>query len=238
MMILKLDNYQRWDTPYLRYADGAVTDLTNIIMAQIKYNTRGLKPGEQLTKVKGTIDGCTNNPNVPGVTTQVTAVQTAYDLAKDSVDHVMALESQLKEARIERDRLLKEMLLVWKLLGTKVEDVTGGDAAKIASTTFEIVSAPTNKPMPEQIIDVYAEATKKAGEVRVTHKRDTNAASYEFDTSPDPITETSWTHRLTSTKSRNLIKGLSATPKLWVRVRGIKGDYEGAWSDPALTNVL
>lgn len=225
------------DLPGLKLDHAWAQSTTGTRVSTIKYDIKGLTPEGVTAKIRISTAGCTGNPDITGATALVTAANNACTAVDAKLLEIVNLENQLKQARIDRDRLVDTAVLAWKTLGTKVEEVTGGDAGKIVKAGFEVASGPTTRPMPDQIANLYAEATKKAGEIRVKHDRDKNAASYEYQTSPDPFSESTWTHRLTSSKSRNLIASLPAAPKLWVRARGIKGDYQGPWSDPALTSV-
>jgi len=51
--------------------------------------------------------------------------------------------------------------------------------------------------------------------------------------SPDPITRTSWTLGVVSTKSSATLSGLTSGTKYWFRVAAIGAAGQGAWSDPA-----
>ncbi len=59
--------------------------------------------------------------------------------------------------------------------------------------------------------------------------------SYEIQTSPDPITSTSWVAKGSVTKSKAVLSGLTSGQKMWVRVRAI--GTAGPWSDPATKTV-
>jgi hypothetical protein len=60
------------------------------------------------------------------------------------------------------------------------------------------------------------------------------AASYEIQTSVDPVSGTSWTFKQSATKSSATIAGLTSGTKMWARVRAVgSGNSTGPWSDPA-----
>ena len=60
------------------------------------------------------------------------------------------------------------------------------------------------------------------------------AKSYEIQISADPPTPTSWTAKMTASKSSATIQGLTSGAKLWARVRAVGADNQpGPWSDPA-----
>ena len=59
------------------------------------------------------------------------------------------------------------------------------------------------------------------------------AAAYEVQTSPDPITPTSWTHAITVSEPNVRVAGLTSGQKRWIRIRAINRLGPGSWSDPA-----
>ena len=64
------------------------------------------------------------------------------------------------------------------------------------------------------------------------------AGSYEIWTSSDPLSDTSWSFRASSTKSSGTLGGFTSGAKIWVRVRAIGADADpGPWSDPAVKVV-
>jgi hypothetical protein len=64
------------------------------------------------------------------------------------------------------------------------------------------------------------------------------ANSYEIQTSVDPVTPTSWTFKMSATRSSATLAGLTSGAKMWVRVRAIgASNSTGPWSDPATKTV-
>ena len=62
--------------------------------------------------------------------------------------------------------------------------------------------------------------------------------SYEWQTSDDPPTNTSWTYAKTTTKSSTTLTALVSGAKKWVRVRALgPKEIKSPWSDPALKRV-
>jgi mannose/cellobiose epimerase-like protein (N-acyl-D-glucosamine 2-epimerase family) len=63
------------------------------------------------------------------------------------------------------------------------------------------------------------------------------AKSYEVQTSADPLSATSWSYKMSATKSSTTLEGLTSGAKQWVRVRGLGAAGPGPWSDPATKTV-
>jgi phage host-nuclease inhibitor protein Gam len=61
---------------------------------------------------------------------------------------------------------------------------------------------------------------------------DPTAKSYELQTSTDPMTDSSFTHRDTVTKSSCTTTGLTSGTRIWSRVRAVNPAGKGPWSEP------
>jgi hypothetical protein len=85
--------------------------------------------------------------------------------------------------------------------------------------------------------NVSATAGDDDGELDVQWNSDPNADSYEVQSSPDPITATSWVHAVSVAISKVSLTGLPGMAKRWVRVRSVRGGEQGPWSDPACAVV-
>jgi outer membrane protein assembly factor BamB len=72
-----------------------------------------------------------------------------------------------------------------------------------------------------------------AGELDLQWDPIPGAKTYEIQTSPDPMTSTSWTSQPSVTKSKTVILGLTSGARVWARVRAVNAAGQGAWSDPA-----
>jgi hypothetical protein len=114
-----------------------------------------------------------------------------------------------------------------------VQDVTGGDAVKIATTNMPIRRPNTPIGPLGQVLALVVQAGANAGELKASWKKLRGAVSYEVQVSADPFTAATWRGVAPSAKVRTVIEGLTSGAKTWVRVRGIGSDDPGPWSDPA-----
>src|SRR5438309_1905628 len=57
--------------------------------------------------------------------------------------------------------------------------------------------------------------------------------SYVIETSPDPVTPTTWTNRTVPTKSSITIGGLTSGSRCWFHVAAVNPAGQSGWSDPA-----
>ena len=72
------------------------------------------------------------------------------------------------------------------------------------------------------------------GEIDLTWDTVRGARSYVVERSPDPPTESSWTHAAVSTRSRTTIEDLTSGTRYWFRVAAVTATGQSAWSNPAM----
>ena len=109
-----------------------------------------------------------------------------------------------------------------------------GDATKILSSGFNVAGTGSPAGIPAQVQNLALTAGDNAGEIDAQWDPVTGGKiTYEIQTSPDPMTPTSWTNQPRSTKSKTAVMGLTSGARVWVRVRATNSAGEGAWSDPA-----
>jgi hypothetical protein len=118
------------------------------------------------------------------------------------------------------------------------QSATGGDAAKILTTGFDVRAEPSLPQPVEQIVNVKVSFTGEPGKSLVSWKRDPHADAYRIQCSPDGITATSWKDLATVVEAS--FEGNGATPGMvcWYRVAGVNALGQGVWSEPALRPVM
>ena len=91
---------------------------------------------------------------------------------------------------------------------------------------------------PAQVLDLVLSQGDFDGTLDVFWKPVRGSNGYEIQISADPPTGTSWTPKMTASKSSATIEGLTSGAKLWARVRAVGADNKpGPWSDPAVKVV-
>ena len=202
-------------------------------MAKIALGLSKLKPEQKIQLAKDIRTGMTGNANVPTPNPTLIALGALTTTAETKLTVVNALEEQLKAARLDLANALIALDAGLTQEAAYVQDVTGGDAVKIATTNMPIRRP--NEPIGPlgQVLDLAVKAGVNAGELKANWKKLRGAKSYEVQVSVDPFTAQTWRGVAPSPKIRTVIEGLTTGAKMWVRVRGIgKGD-PGPWSDPA-----
>ena len=208
-------------------------------MAKAKLSLSTLNPQEIIelttqivTMMTGNANFTTPNPTLAAITTQKNTTNTsitAYDTAKAAADAALAT----RDANVST---LKNMLT--QLVGY-VENVTGGDAAKIESAGMAVRASSTAPVGPmTQVLDLVLSEGDFDGTLDGVWKPLRGAKSYEIQISADPPTGTSWAAKMTASKSSATVEGLTSGAKLWARVRAVGADNKpGPWSDPAVKVV-
>ena len=202
-------------------------------MAKIALGLGKLKPEPKIQLAKDIKTGMTGNANVPNPNPSLVALGTLITNSETKLTAVNALEESLKAARLDLENTLMALDAGLTQEAAYVQDVTGGDAVKIATTNMPI-KRPSEPIGPlGQVLDLAVKEGANEGALKAKRKKLRGAKSYEVQVSVDPFTPTSWRGVEPSSKVRTVISGLTSGAKMWVRVRGIgKGD-PGAWSDPA-----
>jgi hypothetical protein len=182
---------------------------------------------QHITKMTGNTNFTTPDPDAAtflaasdGFSTALAAADAAQTTAKEKT-------AAKDAARGTLERLLTDR-------GGYVERKSGGDAAKILSSGFATRADSAPSGVPAQVTNLALTTGDNAGEVDAQWDAVTGGKiTYEIQTSPDPVTPTSWGSQIRSTKSKAAITGLTSGARVWIRVRATGSGGEGAWSDPA-----
>ena len=207
-------------------------------MAKVKLGLNGLTPDELVafasvvkTAMTGNANFTTPNPTLAALNTLITALQTkiaTYNTALAAVDPALA------------DRDTAEVALRGGLtsLAAYVDNISGGDRTKIESAGMSVRANNTPLgPMP-QVLNLILEASEFEGALEAHWDPVRGAASYELQTSVDPVTGSSWAFKDISSSSAIHLNTFTSGDKMWVRVRAIGAESnKGPWSDPAAKTV-
>ena len=227
-----------YDAPDLTYDSWGVYDAaalpqpTRNKMAKVKLNLDRLTVTELIqratdikTAMTGNANFTTPIPPLATVTTQLTAVTTTNSTYETG-------QITQKTNLTNRDNAVAALIATLTLLGSYVEAASLGDAAKIQSAGMSVRAAKTPSAMPAQVGNLSLTAGDNAGEIDA--QWDPNGGkTYEIQTSPDPVTNTSWTNQPSVTKSKAVLLGFTSGARVWVRVRATGPGGIGPWSDPA-----
>jgi hypothetical protein len=181
---------------------------------------------DHITKMTGNANYPTPDPSAADFLILKNDYGTA--LAESIAAQALAKEkTALKDAK----RLALETGLT--LRGKYVDLKSAGDKVKILSAGFDVAEDRAPTPLPEPVSNLSLTAGDSAGEIDAQWDSEPVARTYHVETSPDPMTATSWTRQKDVTKSKAVILGLASGARVWMRVRAVNAAGEGPWSDPA-----
>lgn len=207
-------------------------------MSQIKLNLHKLTLEQKLTLGTNIITASTTNPNVPGNTAVLAAFSTAQTELEDALAAAVAARMVSKTKTTEQ----YDAEGVWadklNTLAAFTQSATGGDGAKIESAGFALRDTPEPVPVPGPVLSLNVFLNSEPGHSKLTWQPTAGAEGYLVQGSPDPITPTSWTQSIVSTKATFQANGAVAGQKYWYRVAAFNAAGQGAWSTPAQRPVM
>ena len=108
---------------------------------------------------------------------------------------------------------------------------------KIQSAGFDVRNAPTPPQLPGQAVNFKVALNGMEGHSSLSWDTLAGADHYVIQTSPDPMTDMSWSFVTTTTGASYYGNGATAGQKRWYRVAGVNSMGQGPWSDPSLRPV-
>ena len=232
-----------YDAPGLMYDSGVFYDAgslpqpTRKKMAKVKLNLDRLSITDLIQRGTDIKTAMTGNPNfttpIPSLTNIGTLI-TALTSTNNTYESGLLTQ---KTNITNRDNAAAALIAGLSQLGGYVEAASAGDDAKIQSAGMGVRGAKVPAGVPTQVSNLSLTAGDNDGELDAQWDPVPNAKTYEIQTSPDPITGSSWTSKPTVTKSKAVMLGLPSGTRVNVRVRAISSGGTGAWSDPAIKTV-
>jgi hypothetical protein len=203
-------------------------------MNKVKLNLRDKSDGDlaafgqqHITAMAGNANFTTPLPPVPTFATLFATFNTAF-----SDFNTAQQTAKQKTAAKEAARQALEAGLSQR--GNYVELTAAGDESKILSAGLDVRVAKTPSVMPDQVPNLSLTSGDNDGELDAQWDPVDGAKSYDVETSPEPMTTTSWTSKPSVTKSKSVLLGLTSGSRVWVHVRAVGAGGIGAWSDPAV----
>jgi hypothetical protein len=203
-------------------------------MPKAKLNFRNLSVGAKIAKSKQIVAALTGNPNFPNPIPALAAVTAVITNTEAKAAERDAAQQVAKVKTTELNNSVDELDGLMSQLAAHVDNVAGGDEAKILSAGLDTRAAATSTtepPPPPSALD--STIGDREGELDASWDTVAGAKSYVIETSEDPPTPTSWKHSGVSTKSRFTIAGLQSGKRHWIRVAAINSAGQSGWSDPA-----
>ena len=187
---------------------------------------------EVIQRGKNVLAGLTGNPYVPAPMPTLPEIQAAIAAAEAASDAYEMAKVTLRALKRERDVARRELEDVLRAESLTVQVATGGDAMKIVSTGFEIMSEGSPVGVPDQPRNFVLKVTAAEGALKASWLKVRGVRTYEIQISNNPLSATSWVGWGSSTRIRVLMNDLPSGTKVWVRVRALGAAGGGAWSGP------
>jgi len=229
-----------YDTPGLLYDSGVLYDSgpapqpRKFKMSKVRLSLGSLS-GEELVASANTVKtAMTGNANFPTPNPTLAAFGTLITTASTGIATYNTAKAAAETALADRDAALAALRSSFSLLGDYVQNVSGGDAAKIESAGMDVRSEGAPVAMT-QVLDLAVSEGDNPGSLDAMWKPVRGARSYEVQVNTVNVdVEANWSFRKSSSKSSAVLDGLTSGAKVWVRVRAVgTKDDTGPYSDPA-----
>ena len=206
-------------------------------MSRVKVGMSGKSVGEKIQSAKTVHTGLNGNLYVLVAAPTLLALQTGITNAETANDAYEAEKEVIKAKKLARDAAVSALVDLVRAEAATVQAATGGDAAKILSTGFEVASDALPTSPPGQVMDLRVTASENEGALKARWKRPDKAVCYELQASIDPPTATSWTGKGSFTKTNAEVNSFTSGQRICLRVRAVNAAGAGAWSDPTVKTV-
>jgi hypothetical protein len=226
----------RYDLPFVRYDDPSTTVESIKNMSQVVAGISG-KTDAQVVEICTTIHtSLTDNAYVLAPNPALPAYLILINAASAAIDDFNAAKTLLAAKKEVRDNAMAALKAATMTQASTVQTATGGDKAQILTTGFKVKSVASPIGVPAQVSDLKVKPSDNDGALKVSWKPVRGAMSYEIQSSPDPIG--TWTHKESTTTTRGVeVNSFTSGQKIWIRVRAIGAEGDGAWSDPSVKVV-
>ncbi len=207
-------------------------------MAIIALNISGKSLSDRIFKGQDIITKSTGNPNVTGNAAALAALVTAQANLVSSANDEVAARSTVKEKMLLREAAENAWETALAGLAGVTTTLTGGNAAEIVSTGFDIRAAATpsrDLPAPTKVV---ASLNGTPGHTLLDWEPMVGAKSYIVQISPDPMTATSWSNACTCTPAHADVNGAEPGKRYWYRISAVNTKGQGPWSEPVCRPVM
>lgn len=200
---------------------------------KVKLNLKDKSDSDLLTFAQQHVTAMTSNANFTTPLPAATAFASVLTAYSTALGNANTAQQAAKQATTVKDAARDALESALTQRGNYVELTAAGNPAIVESAGFSVKAAAGATAAPEPVANLSITAGDNAGELDLQWDPASGAKTYDIETSPDPITATSWMPQASSTKSKAVLLGLTSGTKVWAHVRGVGPGGTGAWSDPA-----
>jgi hypothetical protein len=201
-------------------------------MSKAKLNLKKKNDVGILTLSSDHIAKMDKNPNFVSPDPAVPDYQALHDTYDAALTDSVAASKTAKEKTAAKDiaRAALEGGLTARC--AYVNNKSKGDKSVQLSSGFDTTSPATPPSLLPAVQNLSATAGDNPGELDYQWDPLAGRRTFQVETSPDPMTPTSFTRQKSVTKSKTTVPGLPTGTRVWGRVRGVNPAGEGAWSNP------
>lgn len=203
-------------------------------MSRIKLNLRSLTIPEKIARSQQIVAALTDNPNFNAPHPPLAQVSAAINELETATNAAQAARQEAKAKTAAQNAKEDALDKIMTQLVAHVESIAGDDQQLIMSAGLDVraaAPAPATPPSPPALT---ATAGDHEGEIDLSWDTVRGARSYVVERSPDPPTESSWTHAAVSTRSQTTIEHLTSGTRYWFRVAAVTATGQSGWSNPAM----
>ena len=233
-----------YDAPTLTYDSGALYDDTTPppqprrkIMAKVKFNLNSTPDPDVIQTCNNLKTALTGNANFPTPPVSLTTFGTKITSSQTKLTAADNIQASAKQATADKDTEIDGLKAMAMQIVGYVDLTANGDESKILSAGLSVRAAKTPAATPGQVANLSLTAGDNAGSLDAHWDSMSGAKSFEVQSSPDPMTSTSFVTADTLTNSKVTLTGFTSGARIWVRVRAINSAGKGPWSDPAVKIV-
>lgn len=204
-------------------------------MARIKFNLRTLSIPEKIARAQQIVAALTGNPNFTSPHPPLAQVTAAIGELEAAANAAQAARQEAKARTAAQNAKEEALDQILTQLVAHVESVAGNDQELIMSAGLDVRTASASvSSSPAAPPSLTATAGDHDGEIELSWDAVRGARSYVVERSPDPPTDTSWSHAAVAPRSSITIHGLASGTRYWFRVAAISTNGQTAWSNPAV----
>ncbi|MFC2092935.1 fibronectin type III domain-containing protein [Bacteroidota bacterium] len=202
-------------------------------MSQIKNGLKGKSVDVKIQYGEQLITSLTGNPNITIDPTKLTELSTNTGDLETKMNAADAIRVQSKtatqELNLSEDAFDKTVSDIAKIINGSLTDPD-----KLTSTGFPLVDEDTSSIPLVQVMNLSLTQGDEDGEIDAQWDPVEGATGYKVEITTDINDPTSWSVKESLGKvSKVSIKNLTSGTRYWVRVSAVRGDGNGAPSDPA-----
>ena len=201
-------------------------------MSKAKLNLKKKSDNDLNTFSSNHIDKMDGNTSFTAPDPTVADYQVLHDAYDAALADSLAANNTAKEKTAAKDnaRIALEGGLTSRCAYVNIK--SKGNKSTQLSSGFDVTGTRTPPSLLPAVQNLSASAGDNAGELDFQWDPLSGRKTYQVETSPDPMTPTSFVRQKSVTKSKTAIPGLPTGTRVWCRVRGVNAAGEGAWSDP------